>query len=388
MAKNKRLNMLAIFGFAVLELMIGDVKAAEPAKPLNEGQTAPQKKSKFNTPVWHSDTRWEFVKLGGVDSGAHLDGPSQEMEMYSLGALGPGYRNAQGGQCYIGWWDPDSGRAHEVAGSGRGLLDGPFSRARFTGWHYIWDPDPVFDADRRNLFIADAFKGAVHIRCLDFEKQEVRTVLPDLKGFLSMAAAPGGKLLVVTQTGLFKLNAADGAKEGEVKLEEVDKVRRYPRGFAPAVFDEVHGRLYIGLQHPDWYLWYWDVKDGSFHGVLPKTAEGKSRGRNQPGPFEGTAWYGESGTISFGPDDPEKRFLYSTNNDTWQFFRLDLEKRQVAAIVLEGNGKDGKPMLARFSETEAAGHVPVYLYHKWHDDGSVTFYTHSPITAPLFKRVK
>jgi hypothetical protein len=204
-----------------------------------------------------------------------------------------------------------------------------------------------------------------------------------------MSAAPGGKLLVVTQTGLLRLNAVDGAKEGEVKLAEVEKVRRYTRGFAPAVVDEVHNRLYVGLGHPGWYVWYWDLKDGSFHGVLPKTPEnGKSRLRNQPGPFEGTSWYAEVGTLSFGPDDPDKRFIYATNNDTWQFFRLDQEKRQVAAIVMEGGGKGGKPMIARFSETEVSGRVPVYLYHKWLDDGSVTFYTHSPVTAPLFKRVK
>jgi hypothetical protein len=40
------------------------------------------------------------------------------------------------GDAWFGSYDAATERAHLVAGSARGYLDGPFSRARFGGWDY------------------------------------------------------------------------------------------------------------------------------------------------------------------------------------------------------------------------------------------------------------
>ncbi|MCX7806689.1 MAG: hypothetical protein N3A38_16105, partial [Planctomycetota bacterium] len=136
----------------------------------------------------------------------------------------------------------------------------------------------------------------------------------------------------------------------------------------------------------NYYIWYWDMKDGSFHGVLPTPAKsGKDRGRNVPGPFEGTNLYSE-GSVCFGPDDPDHRFLYVGRVDTWCWFRLDLEKRMVAALDIESGGK-GKPVIVKWSE-EKSSKVNVYGGASWLEDGSFVSTVHTPYVAWIFRRIK
>ena len=155
----------------------------------------------------------------------------------------------------------------------------------------------------------------------------------------------------------------------------------------PLALDEKHGRIYgtcYGTK--DYYIWYWDMKDGSFHGVLPTPEKsGKDRGRSKPGPFEGTNLYSE-GSVRFGPDDPDRRFLYAGRVDTWCWFRLDLEKQVIAALDIESGGR-GKPEIVRWSD-EKFSKVNVYGGAGWLEDGSFISTVHSPYDAWRFLRIK
>ena len=91
--------------------------------------------------------------------------------------IGPGYYNMEGGRYYFGRYDQATRTGFEVAGSARGYLDGPFSRARFGGWDYGFYPHTAASPDGRYLYTTDRLYGKVMLRRLDFAKQEVRTLL-------------------------------------------------------------------------------------------------------------------------------------------------------------------------------------------------------------------
>jgi hypothetical protein len=92
------------------------------------------------------------------------------------------------------------------------------------------------------------------------------------------------------------------------------------------------------------------------------------------------------GEISWGPDDPDKRFLYLTRVDDNNFYRLDLQRQIIAVFsvkqgrfVEQGQG-DGGPL------------YPLYMYPPaWLPDGS--FVGHVPWYNPaphykLFRRIQ
>jgi hypothetical protein len=315
----------------------------------------------FPIPIWHPDARWEVEFVGGSAAKGHLDGPTRETEFYAMGLFGPGYYNMEGGRYYYGRYDPATRTAFGVAGSARGYLDGPFSRARFGGWDYGFYPHTAASPDGRYLYATDKVNGKILLRRLDFEKQEVRTVA-DIPGYLGLAADSRGQLYVLTRGGVFVLDP-EGKK---IKTQPVDlspvQVDSFQR-FSPLALDEVHNRLYASLGSKSWYVHYWDLKDGSFHGVVPIL--GQRRPRNQPGSFEGVDLYYEAGRLAFSVDDPNRRFLYMTRVDTHQMFRLDLEKRQIAALLVEGGGNTGKPQTVRFVETGPATWAPPYALMRW-----------------------
>jgi hypothetical protein len=315
----------------------------------------------FAIPIWHPDARWEVEVMGGSAAKGHLDGPTRETEFYAMGLFGPAYYNMEGGRYYYGRYDEAARTGFAVAGSARGYLDGPFSRARFGGWDYGFYPHTVLSSDGRYLFATDRAKGRIVLRRLDFEKQEVKT-LTDLPGYLALTGDSKGRLYVLTREGIVILDA-----EGKrVKTRPVDlapvQANSFQR-FSPLALDEVHKRLYASLATSGWYVHYWDLKDGSFHGVVPIARQ--RRPRNQPGPFEGLDLYYEGGRLTFSMDDPDRRFLYMTRVDTHQMLRLDLEKRLVATLLVEGGGNTGKPQTARFVETGPATYAAPYAIMRW-----------------------
>lgn len=348
--------------------------------------TQPASARAFGIPVWHADARWQVERFGGCGLVGNLDGPRGEMSFFSVGVLKLCYQPNGAGRYQYGSYDVATERAHLVVGSARGYLDGPFSRARFGGWDYVIRSTSTASPDGRYYYLTDGYNGHV-LRRLDFEKQEVTTLLPDARKVAGIAAGSEGRLYVLHQTGQLEILDAAGKSTNGPKVKQEEDAGQW--GYSLAL-DEKHNKLYgtcYGTKN--YYIWYWDLKDGSFHGVLPTPAQsGQDRGRNVPGPFEGTNLYNQ-GTIMFGPDDPECRLLYTGRTDTWNFFRLDLEKKETYALKIEsGGGKDGAPRIVSFSNKEASGLLPFYTGGSWHADGSFVSLVHSPNDCWIFRRIK
>lgn len=362
------------------EIILTEDVVITPQKSVNNNE-------KFSIPVWHSDARWQVEPFAGCGLVGNLDGPRKEMEFFSVGKMSTCYQPNGAGKYVFGSYDDTTERAHLVIGSARGYLDGPFSRARFGGWDYVVRSTSTSSLDGRYYYVTDGYNGHV-LRRLDFEKQEVTTILPDAKNFLGIVSGSKGRLYVMHSTGEIEIINEDGKSEKKVKLQFEGKMGGW--GFSLAI-DEKKNRLYsTAYAQKNYYIWYWDLKDGSFHGVLPTPEKsGKDRGRNVPGPFEGTNLYGE-GTVMFGPDDPDCRYLYTGRTDTWNFFRLDLEKQEICALKIEsGGGKDKAPRIVSFSnKEEAAGKLPFYTGGVWRADGSFVSLVHSPFDAWIFRRIK
>ncbi len=331
---------------------------------------------RFSIPVWHPDVRWKIERFAGCDAWGHLEGPRREVETFVAGG-GTLFAGRGAGYWRFYSYDYKSDRIHAVAGSARGYLDGPFSRARFGGWDYVVRCRKTSTTDGRYVFLTDGYNGHV-LRCLDLKEQVVTTVSRDMKGVRGVAG--GGDGVYVVKGDELIWVGVDGNAKPVVKLELREKAGQW--GYSLA-FDEVNGRLYATMYRTrDYYIWYWDVKDGSFHGVLPTPRKsGKNRGRNVPGPFEGMNLY-DQGNVFFGPDDHRKRFLYTGRVDTWNLFRLDLKRRMVAAL-------DRKEDIVWFSERSGGRkRVPCYGGARFLKDGSFIGRSHSPDAAWLFRRVK
>jgi hypothetical protein len=346
------------FGVVAVGLIAGTTflavggKTEEPVKPkapsVVEGPTTvTEKKPKFDIPVWHPDARWQqdpdyFCGFSETVQGGELDGPRRET-MHCQGA-GPGLvvsRMTTGGRSVLLSYDEKTERYHTMAGSAHGCLDGPFSRARFQGTSYVALGKWLTSSGNRYGYYFSTFD--YKLRLLDLEKQEVRTLLTDRKLYgASMAVDAAGRLLILKGNDLLVMTP-EGKVDRTVQLKgEPPRALLGDRGGdGPRIeYDEIHDRLYAcSASTRLWYLVYWDLKDGSFHGVLPVVGKDQWRKGDNPmhtsaGPFQGTVIYGE-GNIWFGPGDTEKRFLYLGQTDCWTSFRLDLEKQEIWAATEE-----------------------------------------------------
>jgi len=342
--------------------------------------------ARFDIPVWHPDARWELAPSPfALDTNlrAHLDGPRHEL-MWGH----PIYPRLHGGFQGVGRYvfmsyDDRTDRYHAITGGAAGYLDGPFSRARFyvedyhAGRHErAWSPDARF------YYMLASFYGQ-RIRSLDFAEQMVRT-LP-VEG-LAFACGDGGKVYAVQGHNPAETFAVlspgpewkllrTGPLQGHVKLSAL--------GTSLAV-DEQRDRLYGTTYRAEpSYVWYWDLEDGSLHGVLPNSAgQPDARQQGEAGPFRGTVLYNH-GEICWGPDDPQKRFLYVTRVDDANLYRLDLDREIISVFSAEEG---------RFVDEGKGDGSPLYVYPPhWFPDGSflgfVPWYM-SPPQCKFFKRVQ
>lgn len=369
-------------------LLLAGAVAAGVAVVSGDGGGAPlpaEKPKKFSAPVWDPGARWQMEKLAGIEVAGHLDGPRLEMEYSSAGILNPIYRPVGQGKFAYGSYDPATERGHIVAGWAQGYLDGPFSRARFGGWDYVNRCKYAASADGRYFFLTDVYNGRV-LRRLDAVKQEVVTLLPDTKGLLGMTPSSDGRLYVLKSGGATVIVGTDGTTKPGPQFKIREKIK--PAWGASLALDEKNGRIYASaFSSKNWYVWYWSLADGSFHGVLPIAKEGEpARSKSVPGPFKGTTLYNQ-GSVMFGPDDPDYRFLYGGRTDTWNFFRMDLEKKVIACLGIESGGR-GKPTIVKFIESGKPARVKFYGGGRWLEDGSFGSQVHSPRIAWRFRRVK
>lgn len=339
----------------------------------------------FDLPMWDSSARWEVVRLGGSCTDGFLQGPIAEMEANALGGASGGmlngYETSEGAKNFYGWFDLKAMRAHAVSGTAQGHLDGPFSRARFAGWGYNFNPINVFSNDNRYMYVTENWQGQMLLRRLDFKMQIVKTimVIPTTNS-PGITFKPDGTMLMLTSD--LKLSTVDtnGTITGTTQLDtSAGIIRLFYREMGLA-YDEVHNRLYCGQTLGNWYVSYWNLDSNRFYGVVPSNSSVK-RAINTPGPFDGTNFYTEGSCLRFGPDDPEKRFLYMTHVDTYQAHRIDLQRGRIATLIQEGT-------IARYSDS-VSGKVPIYASSfRMDESGNLFGCMHSPTVVYMFKRVK
>jgi RNA polymerase sigma-70 factor (ECF subfamily) len=298
-----------------------------------------EKKPQFDTPAWHPEARWSAKPeplMGGGGFGGPLDGPRLDVQTVYGGTMSRLGWCIVGGPYMFSSYDPELERLHAVAGSASGVMDGPFSRARIAGpWAYMDEPGCTSTPDGRYLFVTERYNEHV-IRRMDLEKQMVVSI-PRPKGWLmNIFADNKGRLYVVMHGGETFVCDFDGKVEKKIKLQTP--------GAGIFLFDAVNDRLYWGTKggKTQWFLGYFDMKagDGVFHGVLPCDMERNKKNwmRAVPAPFKDFGAYTQVDNLSFGPDDPERNFIYMRNCDTTQHFRLDLKKEEVWVLTQEPDG--------------------------------------------------
>ncbi|MBL8799945.1 MAG: hypothetical protein JNM56_39045 [Planctomycetia bacterium] len=345
-------------------------------------QEPPAKKPKFDIPVWHPDARWEVSKepfAGNLLVPGELDGPRREVMWMTgvkptlLGGLTQGERHV------VLSYDARTERFFQATRGARGYLDGPFARARFKGGHYHESSFWVHAPDGRFFYLLEA---ADRLRAVDFAKQYVSTV-PTKGAVKAMTCGESGKLYVVLNSPATEVQVLSSGSEWKL-LETVKLQGKQELGDLGSVLavDEERGRLY-GTTYGawPWYVWYWNLKDGSYHGVLPNAQkEADKRKQGEAGPFAGTVVYNH-GAIAWGPDDPEKRFLYMTRVDDSSCYRLDLDEKVLRVF----NEREG-----RFIEKGRG--TPITYAHApfWFDDGSFSGWLHfyPGETRTLARRIK
>ncbi len=339
----------------------------------------------ITTPVWSPDARWkldpnEFAKDTNIV--AQLDGPRHEVMWggrHKHARLRSGF-GGSGRYVFMGY-DAKGDRYHAVTTGAAGYLDGPFARARLYLSDYHGGHERAFSPDGRFFYYLADFYGQ-KVRALDFAGQ-VMSTLP--KKGTSAACGESGNVYLTQGTSVSSIAVLSPGPEWKLlKTITAQGNRRFNGLGNSTAVDEKRERLYATTYGPkDFFVWYWDLKDGSVHGVLPNCS-GKpgARGKSVPGPFEGTVVYNH-GEIAWGPDDPAKRFLYMTRVDTAILHRLDLEKKIMAVL----NVKEG-----RFVDTGSAEGSSAYSETPcWLPDGSfvggIPWYKQAPHYR-YFKRIK
>ena len=313
------------------------------------GGELPAEKPKFSVPIWHPDVQWSTEKkcIGGSGLLGHLQGPRREIMRYWGSGFSRLFGPDAGNQPAIYSHDPKIERVHVVAGGAAGYLDGPFSRARFGGWSYGSRSTGARSPDGRFVYFTEPYYGKV-LRRLDLKEQRASTVSLPKGTVINMAPDDEGNLYTLMVGGtLLIMDTGQGKVIRTLKLDPGSEQISYALSWSTAL-DTVNNRLYATrFKAKKYYIWYWDLKDGSFHGVLAIPKEGESVrpkpsgggiGGCLPGPFKGTKLYNE-GSVYFGPDDPTRRFLYTSRVDTSTFFRLDLDKKEIWVFATDKEKK-------------------------------------------------
>ncbi len=297
----------------------------------SDGNNGSKPARKFETPVTHPEARWKRETIPVLGSGlkGYLDGPANQVQVHAGPSRGAWYES--GGEYMMRALNPVNNRYYTIGGRARGYLDGPLSRARFGGHGYMRFVSSSQSRDGRYLYFTEPDLGGI-LRCIDFKEQMVSTLIKKkLNG--KMTTNRKGELLIARKNGVLTYFDPKDGSSRDVKLGfgGAGEVGPLLMSWVNIGLDEVNGRLYASnRQTGDWTVWYWDLKDNNkFVGIIkhPKKGTAKPRSLNVTGPFDGANFHCPGG-IAFGPDDPEKRFLYFGGGDNTTFYRLDLKKRE------------------------------------------------------------
>lgn len=288
-----------------------------PIPPL-ASPCAPRPGESFAIGVHHPDARWEREPFAGVGLQSDLDGPRREMR--SRNPPGPYFFMEGAGDFVLKVYDPETERYETLAGSARGYLDGPFSRARFGGQGYALPLHSACSPDARYLYLLE---GATEkLRRLDFEAEWVETLPIDVslaramdvdsQGRIHLAGYDGVRVLEQDGTLVSSFAAGDWQPQHGFDIEA----------------DDVNNRLYGANRCAgEWQVWYWDLADGSFHGLI-RVPPDDPNGRNDSATFAEANLLCPGG-LAFGPDDPERSYLFLGGGDNTTFYRLKLVEEAV-----------------------------------------------------------
>ncbi len=362
-------------------------KSKGPASATKTSGHKAGKKRTFSIPAWHPEARWKLDEQAFAHDtmilATALDGPRHEIltgASFLRPTLGAGL-SGNGRYVFMGY-DKASERMHAVTGGAAGYLDGPFSRARFYKSDYHGGHERAQSPDGRFHYLLADFYGQ-KIRAVDLAEQKVSTLAE--KGVV-FACGESGKVYVVEginpPTALKVLSP--GPEWNLIKSIKLKGTQSLAGMGSSAAVDEKNGRFYATtFRAKDYFVWYWDLKDGSFKGVLPNcTGKPNARKKGYAGPFDGTVVYNH-GEIIWGPDDPDKRFLYMTRVDTHQLFRLDMKEKMLAVFSVQQG---------RFvNEGRGDQHCCYSTTPHWLEDGSfvgkIPFYNPGP-QYRFFRRIK
>lgn len=336
---------LAVIGLSAgLVFAVGNGGSEETAAGGRGASAAKKKPRRFSTPVSDPNARWTKQTLVFVQNcGDPLDGPRVGMQTNRSPHTGTYFEG--GGDWYMRRYDPELERYFTVAGDAAGYLDGPLSRARFGTSGYAKERRGGRSPDGRYQYFTEPTLGGI-LRCIDWKKKEVKTILKKVGGSPGMAVDTKGNIYIVSYGG-FQIVTPEGVVKNR-KLE----FRRGTQGYALSLaLDEVRHRLYAARR--DTHVWYWDLNaGGKYVEVLnASTSKVPHRKRCATGSFDGL-WLHCPAGLNKSPDEKEVNFLYFGGGDDRSFYRLDLKKRWMLRFrPLPGKAGKGKNALFYFGES-------------------------------------
>lgn len=297
--------------------------------------------SKFSTPVWDPTAQWEQAGYyqGSTPQG-DLDGPIRDIIIRNLdGVLSTNAPMFGTSELTCLFHDTLLKRAHAVAGSARGYLDGPFSRARFLGADRC-RPNRGSRARTRDgqyIFITEPHAKQA-LRRIDFGKQQVTTLLKDKSPTLGLAVTDT-ELYVVAYDNTLTVMDFDGKPKRKVKLVLPKATTGKPAiigGWGcKLLVDASRRRLYGARAHNSTIphsVWYWNIDTGAFTSLVPYHKEGTVP---RTGPLNNIGWYPDLWGLYFGPDDPNRLQIYVHVDHCGGTHRIDLQQKKVWGMRLD-----------------------------------------------------
>jgi hypothetical protein len=295
----------------------------------------------FSTPVWSATAEWEAAGyLQGSGAPGDLDGPIEDLVVRDLDGIqstnAPKYESPEVTSLF---YDSFLGRAHTVAGSARGYLDGPFSRARFLGADRCRPHrgSRIRTRDGRYIFFTEP-RAKQALRQIDFVEQEVTTLLRDGSPTLGLAASDS-ELYVVSKDNKLTVMDLDGKPKRDVTLQLPDAADGKPAvigGWGCKLLLDEPRRIVYGVRSHNstipFSAWYWNIDTGAFTPLIPLHKEADAP---RTGPLDNIGWYPDIWGLHFGPDDPDRKQIYVHVDHMNGAYRIDLIEKKVWSMTLD-----------------------------------------------------
>jgi hypothetical protein len=340
----------------------------------NPGTGPPAKSAEFAhdqryelTPVFsikrHADKRGYAHRL---DNPGVLDGPGFQghgsngaSTGLDVDAKGNAYWAVDMTYPVVRRWDVKTGMVTTIAGSACGHLDGPLHRARFGGWGYNSNSLICVSADAKHIFLTEPYKNGLW-RHLDMEAGVVRS-LEGPRGVFVIAKDKSGEIRAFRTDGQQPPDCNGYKKLDVATFQHEFKGRKihyigYINGRA---LDVENAKFYWHARNAPFVA---DLKTGQTRCLTP--AGPNPRRADTTGPFEGMAWHCPTDmSISRGG-----RYLYMGGGDSFSFYRLDLQRREIDRFARFDDGTYGW----REGHEKDPGHVIVNWpgAPHWAADGS------------------